>query len=815
MTGEPTDEVGRIRRLRERALELKTGSVAWVDAQREKHASVDFVLTAGDRDRILGGSLVSGAIAFRLFLALVPMMVVVVAIIGLMTNVGHYTTQQLVSRMGMVGYIADSVADASKISTGTSWTVLVVAAFVLFLTTRSLARAMRTAHALAWGLPIRRWPNGTKAALVTIGFLVALLVIVGLINTMRRDSGLAIIGVAVLTGVAVGGLWLVASRFLPRRSNRWLALLPGAVLVGVGTQLINVLVIYFTWRAARAQAFYGSLGTAIVLLAWLYIMGRLLIASAVLNSHFYVRRTGDHAQATVLAAEEDAVAGVDAGARLEVGGTAVAAARDAGTAVVTVAAAGTSAARAAGEDAGDAVATLAAAGQQPATMEGSGKGKKPQRGRRIWAMALVVLAAIISVVMMVSVWAHDFLLDTDKFVATVTPVLKDPQVTRSMGELVAERAVELTDLETRLKNVLPARLDFIAAPIAGRAEGLLAKGTTRLLRSEKGYKAWETILRFSHRSIVALLTDRSKFLKIYDDEVRLDLLPLVVAAVARLESLLPDVIATRAPLPEFSADQSPEQQRAELAEALGMPVRDDFAQITLFEGDQVKTAQQALRLFDLLAYGLIALTAILVIAAILVSPRRLHTLMHIGVAAALAVVVTRVAINQTQDTVLASAAQTEALPVIRAGVSSVFGSLQDLIVWGLVAGAVVGVIAYIATGPRWLWLLGRRLAQWTKAAGRRGKAAGAQAAQYRDPVFEWVRTHRDPLIVGVAVVVAALLLFLASSLGAAVAIIAIGGALAGGVYWIGRTPPPVGTPSQDSAADTGAAGRSGKQEPGR
>jgi uncharacterized BrkB/YihY/UPF0761 family membrane protein len=852
----PGAHEGRLARWRHRAEALKDRSQRQLGAARDRHSSVDFVLATGERDRILGGSLVAGAIAFRMFLLVVPMMVVVVAIASLVTNVSSLSSQQLVAKLGMVGYIADSVADATKMSSGSAWTVLIVALWILLLTARSFARALRTAHALAWGQPIRRWPHGLKAGFAVIGLLTALLLLAGTMNSMRGESVISSIGVAIGTGIGVGALWMLASRFLPHAGDRWLDLLPGALLVGVGAQLVNVAVIYFTWRATRAEAFYGPLGLSIVLLVWLYIMGRLLITSAVLNAQRYARRTGITSVPTVLTATDDAVAGVDAGAELSGPGTTTMAAAFSGQAAVTLSAQPDSEEPAMNEEkaaeekveartdeaktdeaktdeaktdeagaAEDKTAEDKSAEETPAgqtsvdaavAAEIVDKGaappeppkkkvKKPGRGRRITALTLVILAAIVSIIMMVSVWAHDFLLNTDTFVTTVAPVLKDPQVTQSMGELVAQRTIELTDAEQRLEDVLPERLKFVAAPIVGQVEQQLAKGTTKLLRSDKGYAAWEKILTFTHKSVVAVLQDESKYLNIHGDQIRLDLLPLVVAAVNRLNELLPDVIAQRAPLPEFTADQTPEEQRAALAEALGKPVSEDFAQVTVFEGEQVQTAQKALKLFNLLVYALIALTVILVIAAIIVSPRRLRTLIHLGIAAVIAVIITRIAVNQVQGAILDTASGTNAQPVIKASVTAVFGSLQSLIIWGLVAGAVVGVLAYLATKPRWLMRLGAHLVVWAKALGAWGKSAGGQAAEHRDPALDWTRAHKDGLLIGITVLAVVLLLFFTSSLGGAIAIIVVAALLGGGVYWVGRTPPGTG-PTDGEEGPDGPAG---------
>jgi membrane protein len=43
-------------------------------------------------------------------------------------------------------------------------------------------------------------------------------------------------------------------------------------------------------RVESASELYGSLGVAAALLAWLYLLGRLLVASALLNSTLWERR---------------------------------------------------------------------------------------------------------------------------------------------------------------------------------------------------------------------------------------------------------------------------------------------------------------------------------------------------------------------------------------------------------------------------------------------------------------------------------------------------------------------------------------------
>jgi membrane protein len=86
-------------------------------------------------------------------------------------------------------------------------------------------------------------------------------------------------------GVLVGGAWLVLARLLPRGDVGWMALVPGAAVVGVGLLFVNSFNVYLTTRLVDERAdTYGALGIAAALLFSLYLVGRLIVGSAVLNA---------------------------------------------------------------------------------------------------------------------------------------------------------------------------------------------------------------------------------------------------------------------------------------------------------------------------------------------------------------------------------------------------------------------------------------------------------------------------------------------------------------------------------------------------
>ena len=101
-------------------------------------------------------------------------------------------------------------------------------------------------------------------------------------GTPRPGPGLVITFLAIVVFVALA--WS-ALRWLPGPGVPARELLPGAALLAVGLHVMHlVATLYLPGRIERASDTYGTLGTAVVLLLWLYLMGRLLVAGGVLNA---------------------------------------------------------------------------------------------------------------------------------------------------------------------------------------------------------------------------------------------------------------------------------------------------------------------------------------------------------------------------------------------------------------------------------------------------------------------------------------------------------------------------------------------------
>ena len=94
------------------------------------------------------------------------------------------------------------------------------------------------------------------------------------------------------TSPVVGGSWLAVSLQLPHRDARWPALVPGAGPVRRGPLFVNAFNVYVTTRLLEGQAdTYGALGIAAALLFSLVLVGRLIVSPRSSTRHSGTPRT--------------------------------------------------------------------------------------------------------------------------------------------------------------------------------------------------------------------------------------------------------------------------------------------------------------------------------------------------------------------------------------------------------------------------------------------------------------------------------------------------------------------------------------------
>ena len=264
-----------------RARARLAATMASAKSASERHVALAVPLRAAERNRRVAASVLAGGLAYRLFLWLLPFGLIVGGALGFL----NADNTEKASRGGLPAAISDAIGDASRAAHSDSWWLLAVG--VRPPLGGLYGREGGEAHPFARlgrapvedeAAPgITRLHRGAVAVWAEVAFHG------GSVARRGRASSLGVLSVAPLAG-----LWLLVSLHLPHRDAPWQALLPGALLVAIGFQVLHeVVVIYLVPELEKSTSLYGSLGAATTIIFFVYLVATLVVASPILNSSLH------------------------------------------------------------------------------------------------------------------------------------------------------------------------------------------------------------------------------------------------------------------------------------------------------------------------------------------------------------------------------------------------------------------------------------------------------------------------------------------------------------------------------------------------
>jgi uncharacterized BrkB/YihY/UPF0761 family membrane protein len=261
-------------------------------ARLEQTPGAEPTLGTLERDRRLGGPLLGGALAFRLFAVMLPLSLLVAVGLGYATTVDRSAAGDAGEAVGIGKATLNSIAQSSKLSANARWLVAATALIALLYASFQAAKTVHAAHCLAWDGAVKKVERPLPAACLLVVAVVALGSVWLGVGAARQDVGSGGIAIAFLAVVPFSAIWLGVSLLLPHACTSWRALLPGALLVGVGLEVIHIgTVLFVAGRVQRASDTYGPLGTAFTILVWLFLISRVIVVSAMLNATLWNRRS--------------------------------------------------------------------------------------------------------------------------------------------------------------------------------------------------------------------------------------------------------------------------------------------------------------------------------------------------------------------------------------------------------------------------------------------------------------------------------------------------------------------------------------------
>jgi uncharacterized BrkB/YihY/UPF0761 family membrane protein len=279
----PSLAAGRIARLRARADALNSRYRELALAR----PALGLPLVLYTRYLSRQGALLASAVAFRLYLWLMPLALLAAGVLAKVSDSDSGGLTHAARDAGVAGVASQQVVTALRAGHRSWWIAVIIGSVGFVWATRSLMRTVLTVNIHVWhgAIPSQL---GRRSLISGAAFLGGWLVIGVLAAAVTHLDGVVAGGVVVATVVQAAGTatgWLAVSLTLPDARRRWTDLVPGSAVVGVSFAVLHVVSrVYLPRKLEHSSSLYGSLGIAAVILAWLLVIGEVIVGGALINS---------------------------------------------------------------------------------------------------------------------------------------------------------------------------------------------------------------------------------------------------------------------------------------------------------------------------------------------------------------------------------------------------------------------------------------------------------------------------------------------------------------------------------------------------
>jgi uncharacterized BrkB/YihY/UPF0761 family membrane protein len=287
--GEPgaaVEDLGLLGRARAR---LGNGE-ARARSAADRHVSIAVPFRAAERNRRVAASVIAGGIAYRLFLWLLPFGLIVGGVLGLGDADG---VEDAVASGGLPQAFVTAIGDAASAADSNSWWLLLTGVPLLLWEGYAGAKALHLIHGLVWNDPSAPRAKPVRSSLIFSGGMCVFIAAVSLTWWFRDATQAAQWLILAAMIVPLAALWLWVSLQLPHGSASWKALLPGALLVAIGFQVMHGLVVYLLGpKLEHSTSLYGALGVTATILFFMWVVGWIVITAPILNSSLHEELRG-------------------------------------------------------------------------------------------------------------------------------------------------------------------------------------------------------------------------------------------------------------------------------------------------------------------------------------------------------------------------------------------------------------------------------------------------------------------------------------------------------------------------------------------
>jgi membrane protein len=267
-------------------------------ALAERWPWVGTALDVHERVGETNGGPVASATTLMFFVALFPLLLVAIAVVGFVSAGNPDLAEDVIERLGVDGAAAEVITSAIDTAQDSRRAATVVGFVGLLWGSLGVAAAVSLAVRAPW----QRKDPGVRAKVRGLVWLLGgtlpLLGAVGAGGLLNRapesvprwltSVGLIALGLALELLFFLWTFWINADRKVG-----WRTVLPGAIAGAIGFEVLKVAGATVVPRmVASSSSLYGPIGAVLALLAWFALFARLIVYSSALNATLYEARTG-------------------------------------------------------------------------------------------------------------------------------------------------------------------------------------------------------------------------------------------------------------------------------------------------------------------------------------------------------------------------------------------------------------------------------------------------------------------------------------------------------------------------------------------
>jgi hypothetical protein len=373
--------------------------------------------------------------------------------------------------------------------------------------------------------------------------------------------------------------------------------------------------------------------------------------------------------------------------------------------------------------------------------QGKGKARRHLSWRTPVSIVLIVLGCILAPVAVVASWASLEVSNTDRYVATVEPLIHDPAIQNYLTAEITDQITSRLNV-TSVVNQAAAQLNSkgltrvgsllsqFGSQIASSVNSFIYSTVHSVVSSPQFATIWVTVNRATHAQLVKVLSGQgSTSISIRNGQITLDLGPFISATKT-------DLVAKGFKL----ASQIP-------------PVHPT---IVLFQAKDLGKAQALYRAIKAARIVLIVLVLLLLAGGVWAARGRRRALIGAGLGLAASMLVLGLGLNIGRGIYLSSVpVHTFPTDAAAAAYDALVHFIRETLRVVLVVGLVVAIGAFF-TGPSRAAIQTR---SWIKSGPEWIRHYGERRGVSTGPVGEWTYLHRRGLRIGAVALFALIFVF--------------------------------------------------------